>query len=149
MITIRIQREDFNLQAEIQALKRQNADTGAIVTFTGVVRGDGSVSSMTLEHYPGMTEREISRHVEEAQARWPFHAATVIHRIGSLLPGDNIVLVAVASSHRQAAFEAAEFLMDYLKTRAPFWKQEERSGGAEWVEARDSDEAAVRRWREG
>ncbi len=101
---------------------------------------------MTLEHYPGMAEAEIERHVEEAQTRWPLLGVTVIHRYGRLVPGDNIVLVATASSHREAAFAAAEFLMDYLKTRAPFWKKEERAGGDGWVEARQSDAAAAARW---
>ena len=113
------------------------------MTFTGVVRRDGGITSMTLEHYPGMTEREIARHIAEAQARWPLLGVTIIHRIGKLAPGDNIVLVAVASSTRSAAFEAAEFLMDYLKTRAPFWKLEERAEEARWVNVRDTDEAAA------
>jgi molybdopterin synthase catalytic subunit len=146
-MSIRIQLEDFDIGADINALK-PDGGIGAIVTFTGVVRGDGDLSSLTLEHYPGMTEREIARHVDEAKARWPITGATIIHRIGTLRPGDNIVLVAVAAAHRRAAFEAAEFLMDYLKTRAPFWKCEERSGNSQWVDARDSDEAALRRWRE-
>src|ERR1041385_8702127 len=140
---ISIQAEDFDTNAEIAALK--TSDAGAIVTFTGIVRGDDGLSSLSLEHYPGMTEREIARHVEDAEARWPLLGVTVIHRIGKLAPGENIVLVAVASAHRQAAFEAAEFLMDYLKTRAPFWKLEERSGTTEWVDARESDDAAVSR----
>ncbi len=149
MITIRIQREDFEIGAEISALRAGRHDIGAVVAFIGVVRGDDGVTSMALEHYPGMTEREIARHVEMAQARWPLLGISVIHRIGPLKPGDNIVLVATFSSHRQAAFDAAEFLMDYLKTRAPFWKLEERDGRAKWIEARVSDEEAVSRWREG
>lgn len=146
-MTVRIQRGDFDIGAETNALK-DDAGTGAIVTFTGVVRGGGNLSSLALEHYPGMTEREIARHVDEAKARWPILGLTVIHRIGELPPGDNIVLVAVAAAHRQPAFEAAEFLMDYLKTRAPFWKREERGGQSDWVQARASDEAALKRWRE-
>ena len=143
MITIRIQVQDFDVNAEIAQLRA--ADVGAIATFTGVVRGEGV--ALSLEHYPGMTEREIARHVEEARARWPLSAVTVIHRVGRLVSGDNIVLVATASAHREAAFRACEFLMDYLKTRAPFWKQEERDGGSQWVEAKASDEAATQKWR--
>lgn len=147
MNTIRIQREDFDLAGELAALKA-TSHIGAIVSFTGIVREDDGITSLTLEHYPGMTEREIARHVAQAGERWPLAGAAVIHRVGALRPGDNIVLVAVASSHRRAAFEAAEYLMDYLKTRAPFWKLEERGGKAEWVEARLSDEQAATRWRE-
>lgn len=146
-MSIRIQPEDFDFGAEIAALKRSSGDPGATVTFTGIVRGDGGITSMTLEHYAGMTEREIARHVDEAMARWPLLGVSIVHRIGQLAPGDNIVLVAVAAAHRQAAFEAAQFLMDYLKTRAPFWKCEERRGGSQWVEARDADEASASRWR--
>src|SRR5438874_642606 len=127
------------------------ADVGAVATFTGICRGsDGGerITAMTLEHYPGMAEAEIARHVEEAQARWPLLGVTVIHRYGRLVPGENVVLVVTASSHREAAFAAAEFLMDYLKTRAPFWKKEERALGAEWVEARQTDSAAVERWQQ-
>lgn len=144
---ISIQPEDFDLGDEIAALKRSSGEIGAVVTFTGLVRGNGGITSMTLEHYPGMTEREIARHVEEAKGRWPLLGSTIIHRVGTLVPGDNIVLVAVAAAHRQAAFEAAQFLMDYLKTRAPFWKREERAGESLWVDARESDEAATMRWR--
>ena len=134
---IRIQAEDFDIAAEMAAL--QGGGVGAVATFTGVVRGD---AGLTLEHYPGMTEREIARHVETAQARWPLLGVTIIHRIGKLEPGANIVLVAVASAHRDPAFRACEFLMDYLKTKAPFWKQE----GDAWVEAKTSDEDAAKRW---
>ena len=137
-VTVRIQREDFDIGAEIARLTQGRTDVGAVATFTGICRDDGIVA-MTLEHYPGMAEAEIERHVEEAQARWPLIGVTVIHRHGRMVPGDNIVLVATASSHREAAFAAAEFLMDYLKTRAPFWKKEERAGGAGWVEARHAD----------
>ncbi len=145
MSTIRIQHDDFDIAAECEALKRDNI--GAVAAFTGLVRGDGGLSAMTLEHYPGMTEREIARHVAEAETRWPLLGVTVIHRIGRLLPGERIVLVAVASSHRKAAFEACEFLMDYLKTNAPFWKQEERGSAVNWVDARASDDEAAARWK--
>ncbi len=143
MITIRIQREDFDVTAETAALRTD--DAGAVVTFSGVVRGEAS--ALSLEHYPGMTEREIARHVEDARTRWPLLGVTIIHRIGRLLTGENIVLVATASAHREAAFDACEFLMDYLKTSAPFWKQEEREGEMQWVEARASDEAAMKKWK--
>lgn len=141
---VSIQKDDFDIAAECDALR--GANTGAIATFTGSVRGDGGLTAMTLEHYPGMTEREIARHVAEAEKRWPLLGVTVIHRIGRLLPGERIVLVAVAASHRKAAFEACEFLMDYLKTSAPFWKQEERGSAREWVEAKTSDDDAAARW---
>lgn len=142
---ISIQREPFDLEAEVEALTRSNA--GAAVTFTGFVRDDDGVRSLTLEHYPGMTEREIAGCVAEAEVRWPLLGATIIHRVGKLIPGERIVLVAVASTHRRAAFEACEFLMDYLKTRAPFWKEEQRGGETQWVEHRHSDEDAAKRWR--
>lgn len=145
LLHIRIQGEPFDVNDELEALSGEGV--GAIATFTGYVRGDGGLTAMTLEHYPGMTEREIMRAAEDAASRWPLAAVTVIHRIGRLTPGDPIVLVAVASSHRAAAFAACEFLMDYLKTRAPFWKQEERPGGKAWVEAKASDDAAAERWR--
>jgi molybdopterin synthase catalytic subunit len=147
-MTVRIQREDFNIAAEIGRLTQGRTDIGAVATFTGICRGDG-IAAMTLEHYPGMAEAEITRHVEEARARWPLLGVTVVHRYGRLTPGENIVLVVTASSHREAAFAAAEFLMDYLKTRAPFWKKEERAEGAGWVEARQIDAAAAGRWTEG
>jgi molybdopterin synthase catalytic subunit len=144
-MSVRIQREDFDVGAEIAALSRGRTDIGAVVSFTGICRGDDIVA-MTLEHYPGMAEAEIARHVGEAEQRWPLLGVTVIHRHGRLVPGDNIVLVATASSHRAAAFAAAEFLMDYLKTQAPFWKKEERAGAEGWVEARKSDDSAAARW---
>jgi len=147
-MTVRIQREDFDIGAEIARLTQGRADIGAVATFTGICRDDG-IKAMTLEHYPGMAEAEIARHVEQAQSRWPLLGVTVIHRHGRLTPGENIVLVLTASSHREAAFAAAEFLMDYLKTRAPFWKKEERADGAGWVEARQIDAAAAERWTEG
>ena len=147
--TVRLQREPFDAAAETARLTRGRKDVGAIVTFTGICRGDEQGSplvAMTLEHYPGMAEAEIARHVDAAERRWPLLGVTVIHRYGRLVPGDNIVLVAAASSHREAAFAAAEFLMDYLKTQAPFWKKEERAGGNGWVDARKSDDAAAARW---
>jgi molybdopterin synthase catalytic subunit len=146
---IRIQEADFDLGAEVASLKDGRTDIGAIVTFTGTVRDRSSeavIESMTLEHYPGMTEKELARIESEANARWPLQASLIVHRIGKLLPGDNIVLVATASAHRQAAFEAASFLMDYLKTDAPFWKYEEGPNGASWVDARESDEKAKETW---
>jgi len=145
MITIRIQNADFDIGAEVDKLGQDG--TGAVATFTGMVRPDCGLDALTLEHYPQMTEREISRIAEDAQARWPLLGVTIIHRVGRLVPGDKIVLVAVASSHRGAAFQACEFLMDYLKTRAPFWKQEERGARTTWVEARHTDEQAAGRWR--
>ena len=142
---ISIQESDFNLASEIAAL---NADgTGAIATFTGLVRPDDNLTSLTLEHYPQMTEREIARIADDAQTRWPLLAVTIVHRIGRLTPGDNIVFVGVAAAHRSAAFAACEFLMDYLKTNAPFWKQEERGGASSWVEAKSSDDRAAERWQ--
>ena len=145
MNTIRIQREDFDIAAEIAKLDAEN--TGAVATFTGMVRKEGDLTTLILEHYPQMTEREIARIVDDAASRWPLLGVTIIHRVGRLWPGDKIVLVAVAASHRGAAFEACQFLMDYLKTRAPFWKQEERGGQTTWVEARHSDNQAAERWR--
>ena len=146
-MAIRVQRGDFDVAAEIAGLTAGRTDVGAIVTFTGRVRGDGGISALTLEHYPGMTEAELERIEAEAQSRWPLDASLIVHRIGELEPGDNIVLVVTVSAHRSAAFEAAAFLMDYLKTRAPFWKKETDSSGNEvWVEAREGDEKAARRW---
>jgi molybdopterin synthase catalytic subunit len=132
-------------------LTRGRTDIGAVVTFTGVCRASEAgepVAAMTLEHYPGMAEAEIARHVAEAERRWPLLGVTVVHRYGRLLPGDPIVLVVTASAHRQAAFAAAEFLMDYLKAQAPFWKREERpDGAAAWVEAKAADDVAAARWQ--
>ena len=148
-MTIRLQREDFDAAAEAAKMARGRTDIGAVVTFAGICRdheaGQGVVA-LTLEHYPGMAEEEIARHVAEAEKRWPLLGVTVIHRYGRLVPGDNIVLVVTASAHRAAAFAAAEFLMDYLKTRAPFWKQEERPKGSAWVDAKEADDAAAERW---
>ncbi len=146
---IRLQREPIDVAGEVKKLTGGRKDIGAVVTFTGICRADENgapIAALTLEHYPGMAETEIARHVDEAQARWPIMAALVIHRHGRILPGEDIVLVATASSHRQAAFAAAEFLMDYLKTRAPFWKQVEAASGAAWVEAKSADDAAAERW---
>jgi molybdopterin synthase catalytic subunit len=148
MNTIRIQPDDFDIATEISALGRVAKDTGAIATFTGLVRPDGGLTALILEHYPAMTEREIAKIVEDAQQRWPLCGVTIIHRIGRLAPGDRIVFVGTASSHRAAAFEACEFLMDYLKTKAPFWKREERGAAVQWVEAKQSDDEAARRWRD-
>jgi molybdopterin synthase catalytic subunit len=148
---IRVQDQDFDIGAEIAALRKGRADVGAIAAFIGTVRGEpqnGGVSAMTLEHYPGMTERELARIESEAHARWPLLDSLIVHRTGRLLPGDNIVLVIALSAHRAAAFEAAQFLMDYLKTSAPFWKTEETSAGRQWVEARESDDAGAARWLE-
>lgn len=147
---IRLQKEDFDAAEEAAALRRGRTDIGALVTFTGVCRGseagDDPVAAITLEHYPGMAEDEISRHVAEAQRRWPLLDVTVIHRHGRLVPGENIVLVVTAAAHRHDAFAAAEFLMDYLKTRAPFWKREERPSGSTWVDAKETDDRATARW---
>jgi molybdopterin synthase catalytic subunit len=148
--SIRLQREDFDAAAESALLTRGRTDIGAVVTFCGICRGaEGgqAITALTLEHYPDMAELEIARHVEEAQARWPLLGVTVIHRYGRLTPGENIVLVVTASAHREAAFAAAEFLMDYLKTRAPFWKQVERPAGADWIEAKNVDDIAAKRWQ--
>jgi molybdopterin synthase catalytic subunit len=148
-VTIRIQESDFDVTREIAALTAGRSDIGAVVSFTGICRGseDGAdITALTLEHYPGMAEAEIARHVEEAQARWKLLGVTVIHRHGRLVPGDNIVLVVAAASHRGDAFAAAEFLMDYLKTRAPFWKREEYLDGSRWVDAKAADDAAAGRW---
>jgi molybdopterin synthase catalytic subunit len=147
--TVRLQREPFDAAEEAAKLARGRSDIGAVVTFTGVCRGteDGEpIASLTLEHYPGMAESEIERHVAEASARWPLLGATVIHRYGRIVPGENIVLVVTASSHREAAFAAAEFLMDYLKTSAPFWKQIEKANGKSWVDAKAADDTAAARW---
>jgi molybdopterin synthase catalytic subunit len=151
-MTVRVQSQTFDVAAEIAALTQGRTDIGALVTFTGLVRGSASgrdLVSMTLEHYPGMTEAELETVERQAHARWPLQASLIIHRIGELKPGALIVLVVTASPHRRAAFEAAEFLMDYLKTRAPFWKKETFAAGeSAWVDARDSDDAALERWAE-
>jgi molybdopterin synthase catalytic subunit len=145
--TIRVQEQDFDTAGEIAGLSHGRTDIGAIVSFSGLCRADDSLAALTLEHYPGMAEAEIKRHADEALARWPLEGLTIIHRYGRITPGENIVLVVTASSHRQAAFEAASFLMDYLKTNAPFWKREEKAEGESWVEAKSHDDAAAARWK--
>ena len=146
---IRLQREPFDAAAEAEKLARGRSVIGAVVTFTGICRGEENgapISALTLEHYPGMAEAEIARHVEAAQQRWSLLGTTVIHRYGRIAPGEPIVLVVTASSHRHDGFAAAEFLMDYLKTRAPFWKRVEHAQGGHWVGAKASDDAAAERW---
>jgi molybdopterin synthase catalytic subunit len=151
-MSVRVQKEDFDPGAEIARLHEGRADIGAVVSFVGLVRGESHgerLTKMTLEHFPGMTERELARIADEARARWQLSGVTIVHRYGDLKPGERIVLVVTAAAHRRAAFEAGEFLMDYLKTKAPFWKRELRASGEHWVEARDSDDEAAQRWREG
>ncbi|HXN44438.1 MAG TPA: molybdenum cofactor biosynthesis protein MoaE [Xanthobacteraceae bacterium] len=148
-MTVRLQSEDFDVAAEAAALRNDRTDIGALVTFTGVCRGTEAgepIAAITLEHYPEMAQAEIFRHVTEAERRWPLLGVTVVHRYGRFEPGDNIVLVMTAAARRQDAFAAAEFLMDYLKTRAPFWKREERPSGSAWVEAKETDDRAAARW---
>jgi molybdopterin synthase catalytic subunit len=145
MIEARVQAEDFDPGAEIGRLHAGRTEIGAVASFVGLVRG-GEIAAMTLEHYPGMTERQLRAVADEAAARWPLQGVVVVHRFGRLVPGDRIVLVAVASPHRAAAFEACEFLMDWLKTQAPFWKREETADGSRWVEAKADDDAAAARW---
>lgn len=148
-MTVRVQAADFDVGAEIAALRRGNPRIGAVASFVGVVRdvneGD-AVSVMTIEHYPGMTEKSIEAIIDEARRRWEVYDALVIHRVGTLRPTDQIVLVLVTSGHRGDAFAACEFVMDYLKTRAPFWKKEQTGQGARWVDARTSDDTAAERW---
>ena len=146
---IRVQQEDFDVSAEMKALTEGNPSIGGVVSFIGLVRdiaGDRSIDTMTLEHYPGMTEKMLARIEEEAKERWNLDASLIIHRYGPLEPGDQIVLTITASAHRQDAFEANEFLMDWLKTKAPFWKREAGADGDNWVEAKDSDDVAAARW---
>jgi molybdopterin synthase catalytic subunit len=148
-VTIRIQEEDFDIAREIEALTHARTDIGAVVSFSGICRrteNDEAIEALTLEHYPGMADTEIKRHADEAMARWPLQGLTVIHRFGRITPGQNIVLVLAASKHRQAAFQAAEFLMDYLKTSAPFWKRVDGAKDQAWVEARAHDDTAAARW---
>lgn len=147
---VSVQREDFDIGAEIDRLTRANRDIGAVVSFTGLVRemtAGGAIGAMELEHWPGMTEKALTAIVAEAEARWPLDGVRVIHRHGPMAPGERIVLVLTASRHRAAAFAAAEFLMDYLKTRAPFWKKEHGPGGGRWVDARECDDTAAARWQ--
>ncbi|MDZ5452922.1 molybdenum cofactor biosynthesis protein MoaE [Labrys sp. ZIDIC5] len=148
-MSVRLQPEDFDVSAEVASLTRGRTDIGAVVNFIGICRAgpdDDRISAMTLDHYPEMAQAEFERIEAEARERWPLQGVAIIHRHGRLVPGDNIVLVVTASMHRQAAFEAASFLMDYLKTRAPFWKKEERASGTGWVAAKDEDDAAAARW---
>lgn len=147
MITVRVQAEPFDAAAELAALSAGRGDVGAVVSFTGLVRADDGLASLTLEHYPAMTAKAIAAVAAEAETRWPLTGGIVVHRVGRLVPGDPIVLVGVASAHRSAAFEAAEFLIDWLKTRAPFWKREEVGGTMRWVAAKADDDAAAARWR--
>jgi len=150
-VEVRIQAGDFDLSAEVAQLRAANPKVGGIVTFVGTVRdlNEGAqVAEMELEHYPGMTEQSIHSIIEQARARWPIYGALVIHRIGPLKPMEQIVLVAVTSAHRGEAFAACEFIIDYLKTEAPFWKKEQTPNGARWVDARVTDETALRKWAE-
>jgi len=149
-VTVKIQTADFDVSAEIAALRRNNPKVGAVASFVGVVRDindGGTVAEMTLEHYPGMTEKAIDEIIGQAKGRWDILDALVIHRVGTLKPADQIVLVVVTSGHRGEAFAACEFVMDYLKTRAPFWKKEQTGKGTRWVEARQADDVAAERWR--
>jgi molybdopterin synthase catalytic subunit len=148
-VTIRIQQADFDVAREIAELTKGRTDIGAVVSFSGICRGSEggeTIAALTLEHYPEMAEAEIARHAETAMSRWPLTGLSVIHRVGRIVPGENIVLVLTASQHRQAAFQAAEFLMDYLKASAPFWKREEKPAGTSWVDAHGRDDAAAARW---
>ena len=150
MARVRVQTEDFDIGRELDALTRGRKDVGGLASFVGLVRdaNDGhAIRAMTLEHYPGMTEKALEDICAQAHARWDLIDTLVIHRVGALVPGDRIVLVGVASAHRGEAFEACEFIMDYLKTRAPFWKKEDTTAGARWVEARASDDTAAERWK--
>ena len=150
-MAVRVQLEDFDIAAELDALSQGNHGIGGVALFVGLVRdmaGGETIGAMELEHYPGMTERELERIEATARERWPLEDALIVHRHGRLEPGDRIVLVAAASAHREAAFEACHFVMDFLKTRAPFWKKEETSDGGKWVDARTSDDAAAARWIE-
>ncbi|HXY98393.1 MAG TPA: molybdenum cofactor biosynthesis protein MoaE [Stellaceae bacterium] len=146
---IRVQREDFDVGAELEALTRGKTGIGGVTSFLGLVRdlaGERRIGAMTLEHYPGMTERALTEIEAEARRRWPLDAVLIIHRYGRLEPGERIVLVATASAHRQAAFDSCQFLIDWLKTKAPFWKLEETPEGPRWVEAQVSDDEATKRW---
>lgn len=156
---ITVQQADFDLAAEYNRLREDAGDTGAIVTFTGLVREfyvpdadealpGGSTKTLYLEHYPGMTEKKLQDIVAQAESRWPLLGARIIHRIGELHPGDQIVMVATASSHRHAAFEAAEFIMDYLKSHAPFWKKQSSATSSDWISSRSSDGEALKRWQD-
>ena len=146
-MAVRVQREDFDLGAELLALRNGRTDIGALVSFSGLVRDDtGDLQELELEHYPGMTEAALAEIEADAHKRWNLNATLIVHRYGPLKPGEQIMMVAAASPHRKAAFEAADFLMDFLKARAPFWKKETGVKGAEWVDAKDTDEDALKRW---
>ena len=146
-MAVRVQSEDFDLGAELDALRAGRTDIGALVSFSGLVRDDtGDLKVLELEHYPGMTESALTEIEVEAHKRWELNATLIVHRFGPLKPGEQIMMVAAASPHRKAAFEAADFLMDFLKSRAPFWKKETGVDGAEWVDAKDTDEDALKRW---
>jgi molybdopterin synthase catalytic subunit len=147
MIDVRVQPEPFELAAESARLIAGRTDIGAVASFVGLVRGESEADALTLEHYPAMTQRALRNIADEAARRWPLHGITVIHRVGRLAPGEPIVLVLTAAAHRGEAFAACEFVMDYLKTCAPFWKKEEVAGEARWIEARAEDESAAARWR--
>jgi len=151
MSSVRVQTEDFDVSAEMLTLRKRNPKIGAVASFVGVVRdlNDGdSVSTLTLEHYPGMTEKSLEAIVQQAKERWDIYDALIVHRVGTMRPLDQIVLVIVTSAHRGESFEACEFLMDYLKTRAPFWKKEVTPEGERWVDARSSDDVAAKRWEQ-
>lgn len=150
-MSVSVQEADFDVGAEVAALSHGRHEVGAVASFVGLVRdisGGSNIAAMTLEHYPGMTEKSLEEIVDQAKARWSLYAVRVIHRFGRLEPGDRIVFVGVAGAHRGESFAACEFIMDYLKTRAPFWKREETPEGAHWVDARDSDDSAAARWEE-
>ena len=151
MSSVRVQTEDFDVSAEMLTLRQRNPKIGAVASFVGVVRdlNDGdSVSTLTLEHYPGMTEKSLEAIVQQAKERWDIYDALIVHRVGTMRPLDQIVLVIVTSAHRGESFQACEFLMDYLKTRAPFWKKEVTPEGERWVDARSSDDVAAKRWEQ-
>ena len=151
MSSVRVQTEDFDVSAEMLALRKRNPKIGAVASFIGVVRdlNDGdSVSTLTLEHYPGMTEKSLEAIVQQAKERWDIYDALIVHRVGTMRPLDQIVLVIVTSAHRGESFQACEFLMDYLKTKAPFWKKEATPEGERWVDARSSDDVAAKRWEQ-
>ena len=151
MSSVRVQTEDFDVSAEMLTLRKRNPKIGAVASFVGVVRdlNDGdSVSTLTLEHYPGMTEKSLEAIVQQAKERWDIYDALIVHRVGTMRPLDQIVLVIVTSAHRGESFDACEFLMDYLKTRAPFWKKEVTPEGERWVDARSSDDVAAKRWEQ-
>ena len=150
-MSIRVQQEDFDVGAEIDALVRGNHKIGGVASFVGVVRdvaGDQPIEAMELEHYPGMTEKKLAEIEAEANQRWPLEASLIVHRTGRLAPGERVVLVVTASAHRKAALDSCAFLIDWLKTKAPFWKLEETADGGKWVDARDADDTAARRWIE-